>query len=263
MLISGSARLFVVRQFLRREILGRYRGSMLGLAWSFLTPLLMLAVYTFVFAGVLHLRWPEGEEAGGLAFALRLFAGLMVYQLFAEVTSRASVLILEQPHLVKKVVFPLEILPLATLGAALFHFLLSLAILLAAAALTEPALPTSALLAPLSVLPLLPLLLGLGWLLAALGVYVRETTTIVNLGVSLMLFLSPVFYTVAALPPRWRFWMELNPLTPAIENFRRMLFAGQAPDWGGWWLGLAAGIATALAGAWVFSKARRGFADVI
>jgi len=151
----------LLRQFTRREVLGRYRGSVLGLGWSFLTPLAMLAVYTFVFVGVFRARWPGAEEAGGLAFALRLFAGLMVFQFFSEVVARAPTLVTAQPNLVKKVAFPLEILPVVALGAALFHFALSGAILLAATLAFEQRLPATALLAPLTILPLLPLLLGL------------------------------------------------------------------------------------------------------
>ncbi len=253
----------ILRQFVRREILGRYRGSVLGLAWTFLTPLLMLAVYTFVFVGVFRVRWPGAEEAGGVAFALRLFAGLMVFQLFAEVVGRAPTLVTAQPNLVKKVVFPLELLPFVSLGAALFHFAVSVALLLAALLLIEQRLPVTALLAPLAILPLLPLLLGLGWLLAALGVFVRDIASIVGVGVNLMLFLSPVFYALESLTPRWQFWMRLNPLTPAIEDLRRTLFAGLPPLWADWWLALAVGLLAAAGGAWVFNKTRRGFADVL
>lgn len=253
----------LLRQFTRREIFGRYRGSMLGLGWSFLTPLAMLAVYTFVFVGVFRARWPGAEEAGGLAFALRLFAGLMVFQLFSDVITRAPTLVTAQPNLVKKVAFPLEILPVVALGAALFHFALSGAILLAATLAFEQRLPATALLAPLAILPLLPLLLGLGWLLAALGVFVRDIATIVGVTTSLLLFLSPVFYALESLAPHWQFWMRLNPLTPAIGDLRRTVFLGLPPDWSAWWVWLGVGLAVAAAGAWVFARTRRGFADVL
>lgn len=253
----------LLRQFLRREVLGRYRGSLLGLGWAFVLPLAMLAVYTFVFAGVFRLRWPGAEESGGVAFALRLFAGLIVFQLFAEVLGRAPTLVTAQPNLVKKVVFPLELLPFVSVGAALFHFAVSVALLLAAVLLIEQRLPVTALLAPLAVLPLLPLLLGLSLLLAALGVFVRDIATIVGVGINLLLFLSPVFYSVESLAPRWQFWMRLNPLTPAIEDLRRTLFAGLPPLWADWWLALGGGLIVAAGGAWTFTKARRGFADVL
>jgi lipopolysaccharide transport system permease protein len=253
----------ILRQFVRREILGRYRGSILGLGWSILTPLMMLGVYTFVFLGVFKARWPGVEAGGGLAFALRLFAGLMVFQLFAEVVNRAPTLVTAQPNLVKKVAFPLEILPFVALGAALFHFAISGAILLVATLTFEQQLPATAWLAPLTILPLLPLILGLSWLLAALGVFVRDIASLVGLVTNLLMFLTPVFYALESLDPRWQFWMRLNPLTPAIEGLRRTLFLGLAPEWADWWLNLGAGLIVAALGAWLFARTRRGFADVL
>lgn len=250
-------------QFLRRDLLGRYRGSLLGLAWPIVLPLAMLAVYTFVFSGVFRLRWPGAEEAGGNAFALRLFAGLIIFQLFAEVMTRAPTLITSQPNLVKKVVFPLELLPFVSVGVALIHFAVSMLLLFIAALLIEQQLPATALLAPLAILPLLPVLLGLALLLSALGVFVRDVVTLVGVGINVMLFLSPVFYSVESLTPTWQPWMRLNPLTPAIEDLRRTLFAGMQPLWADWWLALFYGLILAAGGAWVFKKLRRGFADVI
>lgn len=253
----------LLRQFLRREVLGRYRGSLLGMGWLFLLPLAMLAAYTFVFSGVFRLRWPGAEESDSMSFAIRLFAGLIVFQLFSDVVSRAPTLVSAHPHLVKKIVFPLEILTFVSVGAALFYFAVSFALLLVAVLLIEHRLPVTVLLAPLALLPLLPLLLGLGLLLTALGVFVRDIATIVGVGVNFLLFLSPVFYSVESLAPRWQFWMRLNPLTPAIEDLRRTLFAGLPPLWADWWLALGGGLIVAAGGAWVFTKTRRGFADVL
>ena len=253
----------ILRQFLRREILGRYRGSMLGVAWAFITPLLMLGAYSLVFVGIFRARWPGAETAGGGGFALRLFAGLMVFNLFAEVVGRASSMVLEQPNLVKKVTFPLELLSFVAIGSALFHFFLSSCILLLGNLLVHQSLPPTALLLPVVTLPLLPLLLGLSWALAALGVYVRDTTPVVSLCVSLMLFLSPVFYSMQSLSPAWQFWMRLNPLTPVIENLRTVVFMNQMPDWASWWIGLLGGCAVAWVGAWIFRILRSGFADVL
>lgn len=252
-----------MKQFVRREILGRYRGSMLGTGWAFLSPLLMLTVYTFVFVGIFKARWPGAEEAGGIAFALRLFAGLMVFNLFAEVVGRAPVLILEQPNLVKKVVFPLELLAHVSVGAALFHFSLSAGILLVGTAALDQPLSMLTWLLPIVVLPLLPLLLGLSWLLSALGVYVRDIAPIIGLSISFLLFLTPVFYSLQSMSPNWRFWMALNPMTHVIENIRSVVFLGVGPDWGSWSVSLAAGMCVAFLGAWVFSSLRDGFADVV
>jgi len=251
------------QQFVRREILGRYRGSMLGMTWALLTPLLMLAVYTFVFVGVFKARWPGAEEAGGVAFALRLFAGLMVFNLFSEMVARAPLLMLEQPNLIKKVVFPLELLAYVSMGNALFQFFLSAVILLVGVALFGEGLSWHAVLLPLVVMPMLPLLLGLSWLLSALGVFVRDIGPMVGLLVSFLMFLSPVFYSMQSLSPEWQFWMSLNPLTPSIENLRKVIFTDALPDWGAWAVAWLFNLGVAGFGAWVFSKLRDGFADVV
>ncbi|MEN9378201.1 MAG: hypothetical protein RL710_3358 [Pseudomonadota bacterium] len=253
----------VFRQFLRREVLGRYRGSMLGVSWAFINPLLMLGVYTFVFVEVFKARWPGAEQSGGLAFALRLFAGLMVFNLFSEVVARAPTLISEQANLVKKVAFPLELLPFISIGSALFHFFLSTLILLVSILLLEHQLPVTILLLPVVIFPLLPMLLGLGWLLSALGVFVRDISTMVGVFVNLLMFMSPVFYSAKSLAPQWQFWMNLNPLTPIIENLRLIAFSSTMPNWGDWFLALGVGCAVALLGAWVFHATRDGFADVL
>lgn len=236
---------------------------MLGIAWAFINPLLMLGVYTFVFVEVFKARWPGVEELGGLAFAQRLFAGLMVFTLFSEVVARAPNLIVEQINLVKKVAFPLELLIFINMGAAIFHFLVSTLILFFSIFLLDSQLSFTIFLLPVVILPMLPLLLGLGWLLSALGVFVRDIGPIVGVCVSLLMFMSPVFYSVRSLSPRWQFWMGLNPLTPVIENFRLVVFSNVMPNWGEWFMGLGVGCVVAVFGAWVFKVTRDGFADVL
>lgn len=253
----------ILRQLLRREILGRYRGSLLGVGWSFVTPILMLAVYTFVFVGVFSARWPGAETEGGLAYSLRLFAGLTVFNFFAEVLGRSPHLVVEQPNLVKKVAFPLEALPFVALGAGLFHFLLSMAVLLVGTLIVHQHLPWSVLLMPLVLLPLALLLLGLSWLLAALGVFLRDIAQLTGLVISLLMFLSPIFYSVQSLAPGFRFWIGFNPLTQVIENLRSIIFAGVVPNWPGWIMSLALAAAVAVAGAAVFQATRREFSDVL
>ncbi len=249
-------------QFARRDVLARYRGSLLGLGWSFITPLLMLAVYTLVFRVVFKARW-AGDTTGDFEFALQVYAGLIIFSLFAEVVSRAPRLILEQPNLVKKVVFPLEILPWVAVLAGVFHLALNLVALLAAAAIARGGLPLSILALPLVLAPFVPLLLGLGWFLSSLGVFVRDVGQIATLLVSLLMFLSPVFYPVSSLPERWQPWMYANPLTPAIEQLRRVALDGLWPDWPQLALLLVVGSVFAWAGAHWFAATRKGFADVI
>lgn len=253
----------IFRQFARREILGRYRGSMLGITWAFISPLAMLAVYTFVFVEVFKAKWPGAPESSELAFSQRIFAGLMIFNLFSEMVARAPTLIIEQANLVKKVVFPLELLPFIIMGSALFHFCLSVTILMTSILVFNQELSIYLLLLPVVVLPLLPLLLGLSWILSALGVYLRDIGQLVSLFVSLLMFMSPIFYSTQSLSPRWQYWLNLNPLTHIIENMRMVTFSGMPPNWGHWWVGLGVGLAVAIAGAWIFSKTRDGFSDVL
>lgn len=223
----------------------------------------MLGVYSFVFIGVFKARWPGMEQGGGVEFALQVFAGLVVFNLFAEVATRAPNLIVEQPNLVKKVIFPVELLTWITVLSGLFHLLISVASLLLVLLIARGGLPVTALALPLVLLPFLPFLLGLGWLLSALGVFVRDVGQMMSMVVSLTMFMSPVFYSVATLDVRLQFWMHLNPLTLIIEQVRAVVLLGQWPAWGA--LGLYALLACtfAVAGAVFFQLTRKGFADVL
>lgn len=252
----------LIWQFARRDVLARYRGSLLGLFWSFLTPLLMLGVYTFVFREVLKARWPTGD-GGDFDFALRVYSGLIVFNLFAEIMSRAPNLVVGQPNLVKKVVFPLHILPWVSLLAALFHVALNLLVLVLAAAWYQGGLGFEVLSLPLVVLCFVPVLLGIGWFLSALGVYVRDVGQATGLIISLLMFLSPIFYPASALPEKWQDFLFLNPLTLIIEQVRHVVIEGHWPDWGGLLLYGACGLAFAWLAARWFAITRRGFADVL
>lgn len=258
----------LIWQFARRDVLSRYRGSLLGLGWSFLTPLLMLAVYTFVFREVFNARWPASGRGGfaedsNVAFALQVYAGLIMFNLFAETVTRAPRLVVDQPNLVKKVVFPLEILPWSAILASLFHMAVNLAVLAAAVLIARGGLPVTILALPLVVAAFLPLLLGLTWLLASLGVYLRDSGQIVGMAVTPLMFFSPVFYPVQSLSERWHPILNLNPLTLPIEQLRRVLIDGLWPDW----LALLGYAALAACVAWLgarwFAATRKGFADVI
>lgn len=250
-------------QFARRDVLGRYRGSLLGLTWSFLTPLLMLAVYSFVFVGVFRASWPGTPKGSGVEFALQVFAGLLVFNLFAEVTGRAPNLVVEQPNLVKKVIFPVELLAWVTVLSGLFHLLISAGTLLVVLLIARGGLPITALALPLVLLPFLPMLLGLGWFLSAIGVFVRDVSPVMNMIVSLIMFLSPVFYSVSSLDPEIQFWMNLNPLTLIIEQVRAVLLLGHWPAWGALGMyGLVACVFAVLGGTF-FQLTRKGFADVL
>lgn len=247
----------------QRDVLGRYRGSLLGLAWALVTPLLMLLVYTFVFGVVFQARWGAAPVESRADFALALFAGLLVFNLFAECVLRAPRLVVEHANFVKKVVFPLEILPLVVLLGALFHMAIGLAVwLLAHLALAGPP-PWTALLLPLAILPVLLLALGLGWLVSSLGVFLRDMGQVISVLLTALLFLAPVFYPLKAVPENVRDWFYLNPLTPPIEMARDLLLWGVLPSPALWSLSLAAAALAAWAGFAWFQKTRKGFADVL
>jgi len=253
----------LIDQMTRREVAGRYKGSALGLAWSFFNPVFMLAVYTFVFSVVFKARWKVDGEEGKTQFAMVLFVGIIVHRLFSEIINRAPGLVLANVNYVKKVVFPLEILPVVSLGAALFHSVVSLGVLLVALILFNGSLHWTALFAPLVLLPLIILTLGLSWMLASLGVFLRDVGQTIGIVTTVMMFLSPVFYPVASLPEKFRPWIMANPLTFIIEQARAVLIWGHLPDG----IGLGIYTLTATAVAWAgyvwFQKTRTGFADVL
>lgn len=253
----------LIWQMTKREVVGRYRGSLMGLAWSFFNPILMLVVYTFVFSVVFKARWGVGGEEAKTQFAVVLFVGMIVHGLFAEVLNRAPGLILGNVNYVKKVVFPLEILPVISMGAALFHSLVSLLVLLIAFVIFNGHLHWTVILTPLVLLPLVILTLGFAWMLASLGVFLRDVGQTIGIITTVMMFLAPVFFPVTALPEEFRPLIMANPLTLIIEQAREVLIWGHLPDWAG--LGIYTLVATVLAWAgyaW-FQKTRKGFADVL
>ncbi|MGQ5711025.1 ABC transporter permease [Desulforudis sp. DRI-14] len=253
----------LIWQMTRREVVGRYRGSVMGLAWSFFNPVLMLFVYTFVFSVVFKARWGVGGEESKADFALILFVGMIVHGLFAECINRAPGLIISNVNYVKKVVFPLEILPWVAMGSALFYSLVSVIVLLLAQLIVNQSLPWTSLLFPLVLLPLVFAGMGFAWFLAALGVFVRDIGQITGIFTTVLLFLSPVFYPMSALPKEYQGLLQLNPLTLIIEESRKVLIFGSPPDWPSLGIALLAGLAVAAAGFWWFQKTRKGFADVL
>lgn len=252
----------LLAQLIRREVSGRYRGSLLGWGWTIANPLLMLAVYTFVFSTVFKARWPDLQQAGPAGFAINLFAGLIVFNLFGECVSKAPTLVLLQPNYVTKIIFPLELLSAVSVAAAAFHALTSLAVLSIFMSLTTGALPLSAAWLPLVWLPLILSCLGVCWILSALGVYLRDMAQVVNVCITVLMFMSAVFYPISALPDRWQPLLSLNPLVSVIEQTRAVLLSGQNPS-----LVYIASIPWSVIFAELsyrlFQRARRGFADVM
>ena len=252
----------LIVQMTKREVVGRYRGSVLGIVWSFFNPILMLVVYTFVFSVIFKARWHVGSDSK-TEFAIVLFAGMIVFSLFTECVNRAPSLVLANPNYVKKVVFPLEIMPLVVLGAALFHAAVSLVVLLLFVLAVNQALPWSLLLTPLILLPLLFLTLGLSWFLSSLGVFLRDVGQSISIFTTVLMFMSPVFYPVSNLPEAYRTIVMLNPMAIILEQSRGVLLWNQLPDIGTYVISLLMSMAVAWLGFMWFQKTRKGFADVM
>lgn len=247
----------------QREVMGRYRGSILGISWSLFYPLLMLGVYTFVFGAIFRTRWPSSSSDSMLEFAVILFTGLIVYGIFAESVNRAPGLIVSQPNFVKKVVFPLEVMAWVNLGSALFHGFVSFLVLLAFLVFSPISLHWTALLLPVVLVPLTLLCLGLGWLFSSLGVFIRDIGQLVGVATTALLFLSPIFFPSSALPPKARWLVSLNPLSFPVEQAREVVIWGHLPDWEGLLLYTAISCVIAWLGFIWFQRSRSAMADVI
>lgn len=249
----------LIVQFVQRDVAMRYRGSFLGWFWLVATPLLTLLIYTFVFGEILGARWANGSRG---EFALHLYSGLIAFGFFSEVLLRAPKLIVEQPNLVKKTVFPLETLAWMAIGGALVSLAVNTLVLMAVSLFMGRLQPT-ALAAPVVIAATLPLLVGIVWFLAALGVYVRDAAHVVGMGMTMVMFLSPVLYPISAVPERFRGALQLNPLTWPIESFRATMLDGRLPDPLHTLAYFACGLVVAALGFAWFRMVRKGFADVL
>ncbi|WP_051378091.1 ABC transporter permease [Derxia gummosa] len=259
---SLAANAGLIIELTRRDVLGRYRGSALGLLWSLFNPLFMLAIYTFAFGTLFKSRWP-GHSDSQSHFAIVLFAGLLIFNFFSECISRAPTLILDNANYVKKVVFPLEILPPVAVLSALFHFAVGLSVWCLAYLVLEGHLNGTLILLPFAVLPLVLFTVGNCWFLASLGVYARDVRQIVGVFTSALIFLAPIFYPLEVVPERFRLFIMLNPITHYVEMARQVMIDGGWPN-AGYWLAvnLASACYAMLCFGW-FQMTRRGFADVI
>lgn len=254
----------LILQMSRREVVGRYRGSAMGLTWSFFNPVFMLVVYTFVFSEIFKSRWAgDGADGSKTQFAVLLFVGMIVQGLFAEVLNRAPTLILTNVNYVKKVIFPLEILPIVALLSTLFHSLISLAVLLIAFFIFNGYLNWTAIFIFIVLLPMIILVTGLALILSSCGVFLRDVGQTIVIITTVLMFLSPVFYPISAVPLRFRPYIMANPITFIIEQSRDVLIWGKLPDWVGLSYYSAAAIIVVWAGYFWFQKTRKGFSDVL
>ncbi len=257
----------LIWQMTKREVVGRYKGSILGLFWSFFHPLLMLAVYTFAFSFIFKIRirpLVTGTVDSTTDFAFYCFTGMIIFTIFAEVVARAPSIILQHPNYVTKVVFPLEVFPFVLTGAAIIHSLISVGVLLLGFVLIQHTLHITFLLLPLILIPHILFILGFSWFLASLGVYLRDVAQTISIVIMIMTYLSPVFYATENIKePAIKTLILLNPLTIPIENARHILLEGVMPEWS--MLGIHSAISLlicCLGFAW-FQRTKRGFADVL
>ena len=246
----------------RREIEARSKGSFGGIGWYVVQTLLTVAIYSFVFGTLFRTRWAETGQAP-INFTMALFIGLLVYNLFSEAVGRAPTLILANANYVKKLVFPLEILPLVALLVALFNLAVGIAVFLIMAFLLQVDLHWVGLWFPVILAPFVMLMLGLMWFLASFGTFVRDIAQVVGIAITMLMFLSPLFYPAGTLPEEFRAWIWLNQLTFPMEQARRALLFGQAPDAVGLAIYAGVGGAVAILGYLWFAKTRKAFADVL
>ena len=253
----------LLRQLVRREVEARYRGTAFGFVWSFISPVILLSVYTCIFSVVFNARWGMANESRGM-FALTAFCGMIAFNIVSEVWSRAPHLILSNVNLVKRVVFPLEILIPVALGSALVQFMVGLIVwMFGWTLLTGTLPPATALALPLILIPALLYALGVGWLLASLGVFFRDLGQFVGLAIQVLFFLTPIFFPLDKVPPTLQKWLVLNPLCGVVENVRTALVFGSLPNFQTLLMNSLVALLVALFGSWFFCRTKRAFADVI
>lgn len=254
----------IIKQFTTREISLKYKGSSLGLSWTFITPILMLVVYTFVFGEILSSRWPgTSGNSGHVDFALLVFCGLIVFNTFSEVILRAPTLIISNVNLVKKVVFPLQILIINVLLATLVQTGISFTILIIGVLIFKGVIYWTLLFLPIVLLPLILITIGLGWIISSLGVYFKDIGQFLGILVQALMLLSPIFYPLSLIPEKMLFLYNLNPISFVVEDVRRIIIWGQLPQWEWTIPGIVIGMVFFVGGYAWFMKTKGGFSDVL
>ncbi|HEX5873425.1 MAG TPA: ABC transporter permease, partial [Pyrinomonadaceae bacterium] len=251
----------LILSFAKRELLGRYKGSALGIAWAVLTPVVMIAIFTFIFAGIFNARFNANQSHWD--YALYLFCGLLPWSMFQESVQQSANTIITNSNLVKRVVFPLETLPAAQVFAALGNQLFATVALLVATIVIRQRLELTALWLPVLLIPQLLFALGAAWLIASLGVYLRDIAQGMTLLLMAWMYLTPIIYPESIVPERFSTFIDLNPFTSLVRNYRRIFLDGLAPDWRGLAYFTAISIIVFIFGYWWFARTRRGFADVL
>lgn len=251
----------LIFSFAKRELLGRYKGSALGIAWAILTPVVMIAIFTFIFAGIFGARF--GINHSHWDYALYLFCGFLPWSMFQESVQQSANTIVTHSNLVKRVVFPLETLPAAQVFAALGNQLFATVALLIATIIVRQRLEITALWLPVVLIPQLLFTLGAAWLIASLGVYLRDIAQGITLLLMAWMYLTPIIYPESIVPDRFRAPIEWNPFTSLVRSYRHIFLDGVAPDWRGLAYFSAVAVVIFVFGYWWFARTRKGFADVV
>ena len=253
----------LIIQLTRREVISRYKGSIIGLGWAVIHPLLMLSVYTYVFSIVFSSRWKHEPGEIDTPFVLILFIGLITFQIFSEAINSAPSLVLDNANYVKKVIFPLEILVVIKCLSTLINAFFSLAALIIGFLLLMHFLHWTILLLPIVWLPMIFFTMGCGYFLSSLGVFIRDLNSSISILTTMLFFLTPVFYSTHAVPEQFRFFYQINPIAIFINDSRRVMLWGLLPDWPSFFVGMTCSLFTLVLGFVFFMKSKKGFADVI
>jgi lipopolysaccharide transport system permease protein len=264
-LAAGFLNVFLNRHLLKtlvvRDIHAKYRETIFGYWWLVIYPVLMLSTYSFIFGGIFQSRW---LNQGGMSdFVAMLYCGLIIFGIFSDAITRSTTIIRSQANFVKKIIFPLEILPLVIVGSAVYSALVSLGLLVLLLLVTKFSIPLTAVFIPLIFIPFIILVAGLTWLLASLGVFFPDMTQLVSVSTTILLFLSPVFFPLESVPALIEPFMMFNPLTFPIVELRNILLLAQQPDWYGIFIYSVVALVVASVGLWLFQNTRSAFSDVI
>jgi lipopolysaccharide transport system permease protein len=254
-------RIDLIVSLTKRELAARYRGSVLGFLWTLVTPMVMIAIFTIIFAGMFKAKF--GASSSQWDYALYLFCGLLPWNAFQESLQLSSTTIVAHANLVKRVVFPLETLPVSLSLAAVVNQLFGTVVLVVAIIMFRHEAHLTLIYLPLVLVPQLIATLGAAWLVASLGVFIRDIVQGIALLLMAWMYLTPIIYPESLVPPAYRTAINLNPFTPLVRNYRRIVLDGVAPDWQGLAYFLCFGVVLFLLGYWWFARTRKNFADVI
>ena len=262
MLITLYKNNYLFWKLVKRDIRQRYQGSVLGMLWSIIVPILMLIIYTFFFSEVFQAKW-DIDTSDKYQFAVVLFCGLCVFNMISDVMSRSTVLIASNTNYVKKVIFPLEILPAVTVCSALFNCVISFAILIIAKLILYHDISSTLYMIILAMIPLIILSLGIGLFIAAISVYLKDVANVISVLITVLMYVSPVFFPLSSIPKSMRIICGVNPMTYIIENFRNVVLFGECLDWNFYFISCGVAVAFYFTGKAVFMRVKEGFADVL